>query len=60
MEGNGYGYRFTWQEQISSDSAHQGSLQWSPFTETTEYFCPSTKEFMINYCVNDLVALVKT
>lgn len=32
-------------------------LQWSPFKEDTTYFEPSQKEFMINYRVDDLVAL---
>lgn len=34
-------------------------LQWSPFTETTKYFEPSQKEFMINYCVENLEALLE-
>ncbi|MCL4856475.1 MAG: VOC family protein, partial [Flavobacteriales bacterium] len=32
---------------------------WSPFKETTKYFEPSTKDFMINYRVADLVGLVE-
>lgn len=34
-------------------------LQWSPFDEKTKYFDPSSKEFMINYRVEDLEQLVK-
>ena len=34
-------------------------LQWSPFSEKTKYFEPSQKEFMINYCVENLVALLE-
>ena len=34
-------------------------LQWSPFPKDTDYFKPSKKEFMINYRVADLEALVK-
>ncbi len=34
-------------------------LQWSPFSETTKYFEPSQKEFMINYCVENLEALLE-
>lgn len=34
-------------------------LQWSPFKESTDYFKPSEKQFMINYRVADLEALVK-
>lgn len=33
-------------------------LQWSPFKDDTDYFEPSTKEFMINYRVENLTALV--
>jgi len=33
--------------------------QWSPFSEKTKYFEPSTKEFMINYRVENLVELVE-
>jgi predicted enzyme related to lactoylglutathione lyase len=35
-----------------------GSTEWSPFTQQSKYFEPSTKDFMINYRVNDLEALV--
>ncbi len=34
-------------------------LQWSPFHESTTYFSPSSKEFMINYRVKDLDLLVE-
>ena len=37
----------------------KGFTQWSPFAETTKYFEPSTKDFMINYRVENLEALVK-
>jgi hypothetical protein len=33
-------------------------LQWSPFAENTNYFAASKKEFMINYCTENLVELV--
>ncbi len=36
----------------------KGYLQWSPFLENTQYFKPSEKEFMINYRVENLEALV--
>ncbi|HET7896146.1 MAG TPA: VOC family protein, partial [Flavisolibacter sp.] len=32
---------------------------WSPFKETTKYFEPSAREFMINYRVENLEALVE-
>jgi predicted enzyme related to lactoylglutathione lyase len=34
-------------------------LQWSPFQKGSEYFLPSKKEFMINYRVQNIQALVK-
>ena len=36
----------------------QSYLSWSPFEETTEYFAPSEKAFMINYRVHDLAAVL--
>ncbi len=33
-------------------------LQWSPFKQGSEYFAPSKKEFMINYRVQNIEALV--
>ncbi|HEV3409863.1 MAG TPA: VOC family protein [Chthoniobacterales bacterium] len=32
----------------------QAYIVWSPFETNTEYFAPSTKEFMINYRVHNL------
>lgn len=34
------------------------TLQWSPFKKSSDYFAPSKKEFMINYRVQNLEALV--
>ena len=34
------------------------SLQWSPFKTGSDYFAPSKKEFMINYRVQNIEALV--
>lgn len=34
-------------------------LRWSPFDESTDYFAPSEKEFMINYRVQNIEGLVK-
>lgn len=54
---NEYGAVFEWRQ--SADSSKKGFTQWSPFTDKTKYFLPSTKEFMINYRVNNLGALYK-
>ncbi|MBK7851852.1 MAG: VOC family protein [Bacteroidetes bacterium] len=53
---NQYGTVFEWRQ--ATDSSKKGFLQWSPFSEKTKYFEPSTKEFMINYRVANLEALV--
>lgn len=42
----------------NEENTASGDLQWSPFDENTNYFQPSTKEFMINYRVSDIEALV--
>lgn len=34
------------------------SLQWTPFKRESDYFSPSKKEFMINYRVQNIEALV--
>jgi len=52
-----YGAVFEWYQ--GADSAKKGSTAWSPFKETTKYFDPSTKDFMINYRVENLEALVE-
>src|SRR3954462_15825237 len=52
---NQYGTVFEWRQ--ATDSSKKGFSQWSPFAEKTKYFEPSTKEFMINYRVENLVAL---
>ena len=35
------------------------SMQWSPFKTGSSYFLPSKKEFMINYRVQNIEALVR-
>lgn len=57
LNTNDYGATFHWYE--GSDSTKKAQTQWSPFKETTKYFEPSTKEFMINYRVENLAALVE-
>lgn len=57
FNANDYGATFEWREE--ADSTKKGSTQWSPFADTTTYFEPSTKDFMINYRVENLEALVE-
>jgi predicted enzyme related to lactoylglutathione lyase len=56
LNTNQYGTVFEWRQ--GSDTLKKGFTQWSPFKETTKYFAPSTKDFMINYRVENLVELV--
>lgn len=56
FETNEYGARFEWQE--GADTTRKGSLQWCTFSETETYFSPSTKDFMINYRVENINTLV--
>jgi predicted enzyme related to lactoylglutathione lyase len=56
LNTNDYGATFEWRED--EDPNHKGSTTWSPFSENTKYFEPSTKDHMINYRVADLEALV--
>ena len=57
LHTNQYGAVFEWRQ--ATDSTKKGFSQWSPFKEKTKYFEPSTKEFMINYRVDNLEALVE-
>jgi len=56
LNTNQYGAVFEWRQ--GADTTKKGFTQWSPFKETTKYFEPSTKDFMINYRVENLNALV--
>jgi len=57
LNTNQYGAVFEWYQ--GADSTKKGFSQWSPFKETTKYFEPSTKEFMINYRVENMTALLE-
>lgn len=51
-----YGATFEWRQD--DDPSKKVTTIWSPFKESTKYFEPSTKDFMINYRVENLEALV--
>lgn len=57
MEVNEYGANFEWRD--AEDPKKKGSTQWNTFAENTKYFEPSTKDFMINYRVDNLETLVE-
>jgi len=56
LNTNNYGTVFEWHQGV--DSTKKGFTQWSPFKETTKYFEPSASEFMINYRVEHMDALI--
>lgn len=56
LDTNPYGATFEWYE--SAESTKKAQTQWTPFAENTKYFEPSTKDFMINYRVENLELLI--
>jgi predicted enzyme related to lactoylglutathione lyase len=56
LNTNKYGAVFEWRQ--GADTTQKGFTQWSPFAEKTKYFEPSTKDFMINYRVENIESLV--
>ena len=56
LDAGPYGASIEWRpEDVPSK---KGSTQWNPFPEKTKYFEPSSRDFMINYRVENLEALV--
>lgn len=56
LNTNKYGTVFEWRQ--GADTTQKGFTQWSPFNEKTKYFEPSTKDFMINYRVENMESLI--
>jgi len=56
LETDSYGTNFEWRQ--SEYPEKKGYTQWSPFSDTTTYFEPSKREYMINYRVENLEWLV--
>jgi len=57
FETSQYGTSFEWRQE--DDPTKKGTTQWAPFAESSKYFEPSSKDFMINYRVENLEALVE-
>ncbi len=53
---NEYGSLFCFHNSLKPDE--KNFLQWSPMSDSTDYFSPSRQEYMINYRVNNLPLLV--
>ena len=56
LDAGPYGASFEWRD--IDDSTKKGLTQWNVNTETAKMYEPSKKDFMINYRVADLDALV--
>jgi hypothetical protein len=52
-----YGATFEWRH--TDDPEKKGSTAWCTFPDNTSYFNPSTKPFMVNYRVENIVALIE-
>jgi len=52
-----YGAPFEWRQAENPEKS--GYTSWSTFSKESTYFEPSKKEFMINYRVADLAALLE-
>ncbi len=57
LDAGPYGAKFDWRQ--GDDQSKYGCTSWSVFGEKTTYFAPSTKDFMINYRVNNLTQLAE-
>ncbi|HKR22138.1 MAG TPA: VOC family protein [Pyrinomonadaceae bacterium] len=56
IEAESWGATFRWRDDPRADN---GSTAWSVMPETTKYFQPADKPFMINYRVADLTSLLE-
>jgi predicted enzyme related to lactoylglutathione lyase len=56
LKTDDYGTTFEWRKSDQRDE--KGYSVWSTFKKDTDYFEPSKKEFMINFRVEDLDALL--
>jgi predicted enzyme related to lactoylglutathione lyase len=54
---NEYGSLFEFRD--SEDPGKKAYLQWSPFAKDSDYMEPSKKDFMINFRVENIEAMVK-
>lgn len=57
IDADPYGAKFDWRHD--DDPNKKGYTLFSPFSDKTKYFEPSQKEFMINFRVDNIEALVE-
>ncbi|QIP15419.1 VOC family protein [Spirosoma aureum] len=51
-----YGATFEWRH--ADDAEQKGYTQWSTFAKDSTYFAPSSKDFMVNFQVENLTELL--
>ncbi|MCB0807118.1 MAG: VOC family protein [Bacteroidales bacterium] len=51
-----YGHMFKWRDHKNPEM--EGNTQFGVFEKNPEYFKPGTREYMINFRVDDLVSLI--
>ncbi len=56
--GGEWGHIFDHDDLPADKDGKRGSAIWSPFSADTQYFAPSTKDYMVNLRVDDLDALL--
>lgn len=56
IESDHWGSHFKWRDFENPEQ--KSYTVWSPFKKETKYFAPSDQEFMVNYRVADLEALL--
>jgi len=56
IESGDYGGMFEWRQKDNPEEP--GTTAWNPFPESTGYFDPGKQDFMFNYRVDDLEALL--
>ena len=56
IESESWGFAFRWSDDPQTDG---GTTAWSIFPDSTKYFAPSDKPFMINLRVADLHSLLE-
>ncbi|MDX1636887.1 MAG: VOC family protein [Balneolaceae bacterium] len=57
IQSGEYGGTFEWRH--AGDGSKKGFTAWGPFKDDTDYFDPGTREFMINYRVDNLKKLLE-
>lgn len=57
IDAGQWGANFEWRD--ADDPTKKGSTAWNTFTQQAKMFEPSAKEFMINYRVENITALVE-